>query len=347
MANITLCSWNIEVFGPTKFDVRPNNQGMVNFIAATIRVMGANVFVMMEVSTSVRNEIAQAVTQAIEKATGQSWNWQTIAARPAPQLDRESYILFYQLTNVDFRIINNRYGQPVWGLCSLQFPNNFSDENGRRAAYAAFHSTDTNTNWVVTVYHAPPNANAQLGVEAVARSPELYWVDNAGTFERVQHRLLAGDYNIDPFAYPGEYVWLTDPLPVAPPPTMPGYGAGTTAAIHALTHLQRWPNRPPPFWSPNPNDYLDLLLDNIFYEGHAGGGSVFPLLPYVMHPGSRIRVIAESFVLYYPGTANPAFPNADQMMPPLSANLNEAPYAWAVSRFAVSDHLPVQVGVTL
>lgn len=343
MAAIRMVSWNIQVFGPTKYGTSVNNDKVIWIVANLVQQQNANVLVLMELMTSVSYQICFNVCEAIQMVTGNPWTFKAISARP--QGDREAYGIFWQ-TNANFTLTNNATGAPNLNLSSLQFPNNFSASHGRRAAIANFKTTDTNTNFAVSVYHAPPNNNAVLGFEALAKSPEIYFVNNAGTVENVPHRLLGGDYNQD-INTVADYEWLTDPVPAPPPPTVLGQGAGSQPVTHARTDLMTlnqgiatW-GPFPGGWSPNSNDYLHLQLDNIFVSSAIGPGSgMIDVMQLIMNPFNPLRVIAQTFFLA-DAFGNPAFPNAGLLPPPLNVNLNHACCAWLLYRYAISDHYPL------
>ncbi|MEI9918533.1 MAG: hypothetical protein WDO14_07000 [Bacteroidota bacterium] len=229
-------------------------------------------------------------------------------------------------------------------MSTLQFPNNFSGTHGRRAALAAFRTTDTNQNFTVSVYHAPPNQQAILGLERLAQSPMLYSVNNGGVAQPVGRRILGGDYNLNVNVEPG-YSWLTNPVPA---------GAGTVAVTNAMTHLgnmadavRQWGTNPAN-WGNNSGDYRDLQLDNIFSSPVAAAGSgVVDLVADVMNAASPVRAIAQTFVVTNPLNNMPAFPNSWSIQLPLNVNLNWAGYAWMLVRYGISDHLPVFASVNI
>jgi len=344
MANINLLSWNIEVFGPGKYGNSANSIGLVNLIAQVAVQQNSNMVVLMELMSSVAQQICYSVCEAIANATGNPWMYVQLQARPGG--DRESYGMLWQ-TNANFAVLNNGAGQMNVGLSPLDFPCNFSDREGRRAALATFRTTDTNNNFTVSVYHAPPNARAIRGLEVLAKTPGLYTVDNAGAAQAVGMRLLGADYNLDVNIQP-EYSWLTDPVPAAPPPAAAGQGAGTapiTAADTTLMNMSnavaRWGNDLAA-WSNVATDYRALQLDNIFWAAAPGAvGGPVDLVAMIMNPASPVRVIAQSFVTLDAVTQGPAFPFAFSLPPPLNVNLSLGCCAWMLARYGVSDHLPV------
>jgi hypothetical protein len=353
VAQIRMLSWNIQVWGPGRYGSSPNNVRLVNLVGAVVHQANANVLVVMELMSSVATGICFNIGEAIINATGRPWAHVVVEARGDG--DRESYGIFW-CTNDNFAVVSNAAGAAQAGLASIEFPNNFSATHGRRAAFAAFRTTDTHTNFAVSVYHAPPNQQAILGLEALARTPALYTVDNAGAAQAVTGRLLGGDYNLDVTTEPA-YSWLTNPVPAAPPPAAAGQGAGSTGITADRTRLgtmkaalREWGDDLAN-WSNDAADYRESRLDNIFYASPAAApaaaGQVVDLVAEIMLPASPIRALAQQFETLNPATNNPAFPFAFSLPQPLAANLNFACCAWLLVNYAISDHLPVQATVTI
>jgi hypothetical protein len=308
--------------------------------------------VLMELIRSYSEEICAELYYDLMTSTGYSWDWVAVPARDG---DREAYGIFWKEGGRNgFNVVKGGNGQRAIGLSPLQFPNPFSVINGRRAACATFRTRDTGVNFTVTVYHAPPS-NPVPGIEALARTPQLYFVDNAGVQQAVPGRLLAGDYNLDINVY-NDYGWLTNPVPAPPPPAQVGQGAGTAPITLDRTHLlsldgvlQAWGNITLN-WSNNPLAYRDANYDNIFFVSPTPGapaGRVVDVLSRMMDPNSWLRWIAQEFQLRWPGTGAIAFPQADIIPEPLEQTLNYAWPAWALYRYAISDHLPVFASVTV
>jgi hypothetical protein len=349
MAVINMLSWNVQVFGPNRYGVSPNNAQLVMLIGRVVADRNVNVFVLMELMNSVSYQICYSVCQAINIATGNPWRFQMLSAQPGG--DREAYGIFWQ-TNAQFAVVLDNAGDENIALSPLQFPNNYSASYGRRAALATFRTTDTHQNFTVSVYHAPPNARAIQGLEALAKTPGLYAVNNAGAVQNVGARMLGGDYNLDVNIQP-EYTWLTDPVPAVPPPAAAGQGAGTAPVTNADTHLidmraavNRWGDIIAN-WSNTPADYRHLQLDNIFMAAPVGAGHVADIIADIMNPASGVRFIAQGFVLTNPATMLPAFPSAWSIPLPLNVNLSFAPCAWLLMRYGISDHLPVFATATI
>ncbi len=242
-----------------------------------------------------------------------------------------------------------------------------SPGHGRRAAVATFRTADTGVNFTVSVYHAPPGANqARQGLEPLARTGVLYSVSNDGVQQSVTGRLLAGDYNLnyDPGNPYPEFSWLTQapPPPPQPPPAGGQNGAGTAPIINSTaaaryTHyitveeaVRRWgqdANR----WSQNPVAYRDTQIDNIFFcspnPAHRAVGQVVDLVDDIKTVTGELglRQIAQRFHLFDNGLS--AFPNADYIATPLDFSLTFAQNAWLLYRYAISDHLPVSITITM
>jgi hypothetical protein len=186
---------------------------------------------------------------------------------------------------------------------------------------------------------------------------ELYYAPNPlapPATLNVPARLLAGDYNLD--VNVDDFSWLTNNVPAIPPPG-PGQGAGCAAATNGNTGLisyaeavRAW-HAPINGWSANRAAYLrNLAIDTIFWASPAPGGpwpgTVVDVLGEMMAPGTPIRIAAENFALVAAGGGQ-AFPHAAQIPGPLNVNLNSASCAYLLYRYAVSDHLPVLLTITI
>ncbi|WP_437333133.1 hypothetical protein [Sorangium sp. So ce394] len=357
MANLRVLSWNIQVYGPTKYALTPNKVAVAKFVSHTIQESNANIVVLMELSYSVAPQIAEAIELDIEAATGQAWDTYVTPARPAS--DTESYAILWRTdASVNFQAIAG-----AAGLSTLDFPNNFSAINGRRAAHNVFRTTDTASNFAVSVYHAPPNNQAVLGVQQLAATPALYAVTRHGAPEDVDRRALCGDYNMDAQVDALYFQPLTNPLPAAPPPNVgAGEGSGCAAALPggALNqstllgtfedavaawgrYILSWAHTSVNYRRPN------ATIDNVYYRA-AGFNDAHPIdcIDAIRNParGSQLRTIANEFVLAYPSGAK-AFTKACEFTPVMSTALNTMGYAFLLYRYAISDHLPVIADITI
>jgi endonuclease/exonuclease/phosphatase family metal-dependent hydrolase len=357
MAQIRILSWNIEVYGPEKYGRSVNAAQLVNFVSEVIGYTQANILVVMETMSSVGDQIAFNLTEGIQAATGQNWGYFTTQARVNG--DRESYGFYWRRdAAANFAPAVDANGAPVSGLATLDFPNNFSNWNGRRAAYATFTTGDTNRNFTVTVYHAPPNARAIQGLQQLAGMPQLYTVANAAPGPAgagVPARLLCGDYNLDVNVQP-DYTWLTNPVPALPPPAAPGQGAGCAPATWGNSLLgtladaiAAW-GPPVAGWPADTSQYRRALaIDNVFYATPAAGptnGRVVDVLAQMIAPGTGIRTAAQAFNRTTP-LGGPAFPNATLIPLPWNVTLSTTAYSFLFYRYAVSDHLPVSMSLTI
>jgi hypothetical protein len=358
MAIIRLLSWNIEVYGPNKYGVTPNNAGIVNFVASTIQQANANIVVLQELISAVAPAIAFSIAAQVQANTGNAWMHMTAPARPGG--DRESYGILWQTGGApNFVLTADGAGNPNVGLSPFQFPNNFSPINGRRPAIATFRTTDTGVNFAVYDWHAVPY-NPVPGLQTSAMTPALYTVNNAGAIQPVTGRILAGDYNMN--VTQPQFTWFTNPVPLVPPPAAPGQGAGTAPILpnngignwtHLGTIAQATGAWGPPFggWSGNPQDYRNDMLDNSYWASPNGApaaaGGVFDLVNEIANPASGLRFIAQNFFQIYPFTGLPAFPNALVIPAPWNVNLSNMGCAFLLYRYAISDHLPVFNQVTI
>lgn len=354
MAQIHVLSWNIEVYGPKKYGEFPaNGASLVDLIAQVIHQQQANVVMFMEFMSSVAYQIGFSIQQQLIALHGNVWQMRVVEARP--QGDRESYAVLWR-TDQNFGIVTDQNVAEQIGLATSEFPNNFSTWNGRRPVYATFRTTDTNQNFTVTCYHAPPNNYAVNGLTELAQMPQLYSVNNTGVAQAVDSRFLCGDFNLDLNIQP-EYQELTNPVPAVPPP--PPGGAGCAAAINEDTLLANldmvvtaWGNNTA-HWGAAAANYRrnGFVIDNIFFRQPGGGhnataAGAVDVIHNIMTPGNAVRAAAVQFQLV-DNNGNWAFPHADLINPAGAAGLLQAPNAFLLYRYAVSDHLPVFVSVTV
>ncbi|HEY4240333.1 MAG TPA: hypothetical protein VGM88_10970 [Kofleriaceae bacterium] len=323
MAEIRLLSWNIQVYGPRKYS-NANNTALARFVGAVARAafpgQGPTLITVMEIMSTVNEQVSFSISDAIGE---RGWNRHTLQARANG--NRESYALFWA-DGANVELLD-------YALAEEEFPNNFSPRKGRKAAVAVFRATDTNTQFAVSTYHAPPNARAVTGLQQLARVPWLYAYGGAP----VPARMLAGDFNLDGVIARDDYRPLTD----APPD-----GAGCVPITSRSTLLVDGFAGEVDTWPTVPWDYArdDAGLDNIFYvpsiEKRATGGAMNVLEDL----GDRGQVYTAL------GQFAPVFPHGDRFgganttAPLMSQHLG---YGFLAYRYAVSDHLPVRLRITV
>ncbi len=108
MAQIRLISWNIQVYGPEKFALTPNNVLVAELACRTILASGATVVVLMELISSVAGNIAGTFAVFLAQLSGNPWNYYVTPARPAG--DRESYAILWRAGGVNFAPIAGAEG---------------------------------------------------------------------------------------------------------------------------------------------------------------------------------------------------------------------------------------------
>jgi hypothetical protein len=355
MARVSLLSWNIQTYGPTKL-YGPNFKRLERFVTRTIVQHNANIAVLIELSLSTADEVCQTLCADLSSITGgATWEYATISSMIGG--GGEAYGFLWR-TGMNFGIINGRDGQPYVRLSDQQFPDNRGQLFGRRAAIAAFRATDTNVTFVVSAYHAPPGDQygtyAYAGLEALAKTEGLYQLDMAGQMGQVTGRMLGADFNLD-VNNELDYSWLTDDVPRNPPPARRGQGAGMTNITDARTHLismqtgkSRWGDNIS-YWGTDENDYIELPIDNVFYRSPRApnrAGGVIDLLQQVMTPQTPLRIIAELFLTRNFG--QPTFPNSHLLPASLTQGiLNDVRGAWLLLNYAISDHFPVVAAIDI
>jgi hypothetical protein len=348
-------TWNIQVYGPKKYsNQNGNNINVARFIAQVLASQNANVVVLQEIMAGVAQQVAFTIANEAAARMGAPWNYTVIDARPGG--DRESCVFLWRDSNdaaANFRPVLTAAGNPAQGVPANDFPSKWAATGGRRAAYKVFRTNDTATNFVVTNYHAPANAFAGIGPDSVAAMTELYSVTNMGAVQPVPGRLLGGDWNLDynsQSAAGQGYPWLTNPVPAPPPPVQWGQGAGAKAAVSQNTRFGDYQNAESS-WGPDPGNWPDdqsrylhnsQAYDNIFYANPGGivNGRVMTVL-YPMTTTGPLRDIALRF-----DTSNNAFPYS-AFFPAINIALSQSGYAFLLYRYAVSDHLPVSVTLTM
>jgi len=357
MARVNLLCWNIEVYGPKKYAGTPNTMLVTRFVTRTIMEAQANLVVLIELSGSVAGQICKSLAEDLYVLSGDNklrWRYATIPAMAGGGGEHYGYL--WRQSGTGFGEINVGRDQIYLQLSEQGFPNNLGQLFGRRAAMMGFRATDTGNTFTVSVYHAPPpnswgQTYARAGVEALAKSNDLYHLSLGGDMGIVAGRMLAGDYNLNVNDGPS-FTWLTDPArPNNQPPAQAGQGAGTRPITTKRTHLLslqqvegRW-GQSIEGWGTDPGDYKELPIDNVFYRGANPAGDVIDLMQHVMIPGTSQRGLAEQFKLW--NLMNPAFPNANLLRTPLSETLSDARCAWLFLRHAISDHYPVHAAIDI
>lgn len=355
MARVSLLSWNIQTYGPAKL-YGPNFMRLRRFVTRTIVQQNANIVVLMELAASTAVEVCQTLCDDLSSITNQSvWDYECIASMVGG--GGEAYGFIWR-TGMNFGIINGSDGQPYVRLSDQGFPDNYAQLFGRRAATAGFRATDTNVTFAVTVYHAPPGNGyttvAYAGLEALAKTSDLYHLNMIGQMGDVRGRMLGADFNLD-VNRELNFAWLTDPVPNNPPPTQAGQGAGMRNIADTATHLismgtveSRWGDNYMD-WGTDPDDYVELPIDNVFYRSPGApnrAGGVVNLLQEVMTPQTPLRLIAEIFLTRFLG--QPAFPNSNLLPASLTQDdLDDARAAWLLLNYAVSDHFPVVAAIDI
>ncbi|UUL81492.1 exonuclease/endonuclease/phosphatase family protein [Sphingomonas qomolangmaensis] len=347
MATIRFLSWNIQVYGPKKYGQSANNANLAYLVGAMIAHTGAQVVLLQELMTSIAEAVAFTAAETCAIATGKQWRYIVLQTRP--EKDRESYAILFQSQDAKFAPIANGFG-----IASGDFPTKDLTKGGRRPAYVYFRTTDTNTVFVATSYHAPPSGNTSLGVKRLGQMPEIYSINPGGTgVLNTNSRVMGGDYNMPLPLNADLYAWLTDPVPVPPPPTTAGQGAGSVAAVGDPTILATWAEvtkawgDDPRNWHADPAWYVqkDNCLDNLFCRPAATRGGVVDALGILMDTGSGPSRFAQKFITQKDGSEQ--FPHASMLGYPMNKWLQSAPYAYIFYRNAVSDHLPVWADVTI
>ena len=363
MARIKMITWNIQVLGPKKHKVKRNSTALCRFISAVVESAGANILVLQELMNSISGSAARILIGELKVKTSREWNYFSYAARP--NNDREAYGIFWQ-EDASFTPITDAAGARQEGLASNRFPVWYSNDspNGRRAAYVAFRTTDTNNNFVVSTYHSPPT-NPAAGVLANSRMPEIYTVDNNGTREEFHTRLLAGDFNMDINHDAHAYRPFTDLLPAVPPPANAGEGTGTEAAINDpdlvgtllgnyKEAVKRWGDKISD-WADDPLEYRQKvnLIDNIFHTPspppHNTESEVLDIIDDIVNKRNLLFYYANKFPLLDRKGRKwmEAFPHARLLLKMKRRWSGITACVFLFYRYAISDHLPVKLSIDI
>ncbi len=344
MAQIRTLSWNIQAYGPSKFGpAAPNSAALIGLIAATAVTVGANVICLTEVKSST----AHGIRAALIGALGGAW---TGIVMPTNPHDSDFYAVFWNPAN--FAPVTLTSGSAAAGLVGISvpglhapaqdYPNNFADSNGRRPGYVIFRTTDTAVNFAVTAYHAPTTGKAILGMQRLGAWLAGLTVDrHGGGMGEAVRAVATGDYNLDQSANAGDYAAFI--AATGTHLTVAGAGVGAPASASDTMLLDVGSTA---VWAPPANSIgyrRPLCLDNIMASGVVVAGAPGPVLDLVtmVQVGQPLAAQAAAFNLG--ASRAPTFPNSDYIMHPIGSNFR----GFVLTRYGVSDHLPVLSAVTL
>jgi hypothetical protein len=343
VARVNLLSWNIETYGPKKYvnpntGVRaPNATAIVNTIAQTADEYDATIISILELSPSVVTDVAVDLCSLLGRT-----NWRYVVV---PTHKRDAYCILYK-KNEGFNVLRNNDRTAVTGYTDLDannrrinFPSVATKAGGRRPGYVAFRTDDRmddddNVVFTVICYHAMFGYWTYYGVQNIPDlGPVSTVIDDDDDEYDVGASLISGDFNVD---------YMTDAAPYGNAAAL-----GITAAPPAVDGNEAKSSLRDGMVPPYPTttvDYRVNAYDNIFLRFD-------PALNLTV--ANTDRGIIDMIQLFLPGNAlanraqtymKAAIRYGGQItrLPPTTAE-----DAWLLYRFAVSNHLPVLLRVTL
>jgi hypothetical protein len=354
MANITLLHWNLETYGPSKFK-NENNDHFIDYIAALIKNVDADIFSMVEVKNSISGSLTGSLVSKIASLEKlKSTPWRTISENSLK--NSEAYIVMYR-TDRKFSPYNLKTGtgidvKPEVDFCKfdikekiITFPGRMTTSGGRRPFYVAFKTTDTNKIFTVISYHAMFGYNTVFGIRHLPNAREITLLIDESKKQKVSVDgcLISGDFNIDYNDYNSEYKGLLN-LP-------------SKNATNEKTSLQNNPKFEKPEDYKKPLLYRESAYDNIFQkipkEGEAREGKVIDLMvesaiigkpqpppPAVQPHIGNLSAAAGAFKMDYIKLKK--VKEGVIQIPPV-----DMPSAWGFVREVISNHYPVSVTTTI
>ena len=351
MPDVTLLTWNIRNFGPSKLD--ENETVFFDYVANVIENARADIVSIIEVANSVLDEIATGIINSLDGFEMQDDDYETPWRHVSVNNNfNEAYLILYRIDRTFLPLRTAGYvlntgpdvvpdcgltNQDIDGDPTVQFPRPGQRRGGRKPFYCAFRTNDAPRKvFTVIAYHAMFGIYSGWGVENITQLDRIKSLDNPPAYTDVDGCLVSGDFNVD---YDPSPTWwyhaiLTD-LP-------------STNATAQKTTLKTGGDG-----SNDPLAYRSSAYDNIFQKipagGVAGAGTVVDLmvqssiLPHAIPP-----LLAYSGDLAHAAGMFDAgeIPNkyaADAVDELPTPNMQQA---WAFVIEAISNHYPVVVTTT-
>jgi hypothetical protein len=335
VSTFNILTWNLLNLGYGDYSPgrNANNQSLINYIARVADACDANLIVFQEVINSASVQVAFSIREALEAQTNADWSYpppiRSAPETPTKIATNECYLFFIKSA----RDLSTPSGQWDWGLAPEPFPSNTGRSTGvsqgRRAAYFTFPD-DQNRQIFVTNYHAPSKS-----VGAVAGLSALASMVNS-RIPAPHATIMCGDYNVNICTADG----LNDYQTRLMNPT------GAREATRDRTSLRTINTAVylSPTEKQDSQNYLSSGYDNIFCTHNlitAGSGLVGDLIR--LNTTVDLRGWANTFVTR-DALGQIAFSNSQYVNIPI--DIADKFQSYVLTRYGISDHLPVFLNVT-
>ncbi len=347
MPDVTLLTWNIRNFGPSKLD--ENETQLFDYVATVIDNADADIVSIIEVANSVLDQIATGIINSLDGLSMyDDTPWRHVSVN---NNFNEAYLILYRIdrtflplrsagavltTGPDVVPDHGLTNQDILGANTVAFPRPGQRRGGRKPFYCAFRTNAMPQKiFTVIAYHAMFGIYSGVGVESIPELDRLNFLDNAPTNTAVNGCLMSGDFNVD--YDPAPTWWYHDILSIP-----------STNATAEKTTLKTGGDG-----SNNPVAYRSMAYDNVFQKIPVGG---------VARAGTVIDLMVQSSILDAPIAPLPAYvgdlayatgmfdsgeiPNNYALDPVEDLPTPNMQQAWAFVIEAISNHYPVVVTTT-
>jgi len=349
MPNYNVLTWNIWQTGykdygapSTTYPRLVNVYNFLNYTAGVIVASGANVVVLQEIYNQAGEVVLFSLCEALRAMTGRDDWFYLPPITAATGGNSECYGFLWRAGYGFAPVVDAAKPQPLAGslcttnalsgLASNDFPTNtgvYARATARRASYAVFSDNNgASGNVFITNYHAPSQLPGALeGLDAVAAIPELQGY-NGNAYAAV---ILCGDYNVNMFANGAQAEYqarLTTPTG-----TVPSVMAYTSLCTNNATIAAQQPAASA--------TYMSSAYDNIFVSNAVCPGNTGRVLPLLDENMATLLPLSCAYILQSNG--RPTFQYADNITMPIDTTYK----SFILTRYAISDHLPVNVSINV